>query len=58
MIVALGLPLKVTTIIVGYIFSMQFSDFRARGFISIPTPPKVGLTEFFHVDAVASIYPS
>ena len=57
MIVGLGLPLKVATIILGYIFSMLFSDFRARGPISIPTPPSVALTEFSHVDAVANVHP-
>ena len=57
MIVALWLPLKVATIILGCIFSMLFSDFRARGPISIPIPPIVVLTEFFHADAVASIHP-
>ena len=56
MIVALGLPLKVATIILGCIFSMLFSDLRARGPISIPTPPIVELTEFFHADAVANVH--
>ena len=55
MIVALGLPLKVTTIILGCIFSVLFRDFRAHGPISIPTPPIVALTEFFHEDAVANV---
>ena len=53
----LGLPLKVATIILGCIFSMLFSDFRARGPIRIPAPPIVALTEFFHADAVASVRP-
>ena len=57
MIVALGLPLKVATIILGCIFSMLFRDFRACGPISIPTPPIVALTEFFHADTVASVHP-
>ena len=56
-IVALGLPLKVATIILGCILSMLFNDFRALGPISIPTPPTVVLTEFFHADAVASGHP-
>ena len=47
MIVDLGLPLKVATIILGCIFSILFSDFRACGPISIPTPPIVALTELF-----------
>ena len=57
MIVALGLPLKVATIILGCIFSMLFGDFRARGLISIPTPTIMALIEFFHADAVASAHP-
>ena len=36
---------------------MLFSVFNARGPISIPTPPTVALTEFFHADTVASIHP-
>ena len=36
---------------------MLFSDFRTCGPISIPTPPTVALTEFFHADAVASVHP-
>ena len=47
MIVALGLPLKVATIILNCSFYMLFSDFWARGPISIPT----------HADAVASVHP-
>ena len=57
MIIALRLPLKVPSIILGCIFSMLFSDFRARGPIGIPTPSIVILTEFFHADAVASVHP-
>ena len=57
MIVALGLPLKIITIILGCIFSMLFSDFRVRGHISILTPPIVELTEFFYADAVAIVHP-
>ena len=57
MIVALGLPLKVATLILGCIFSILFNDFRACGPISIPTPLILALTEFFHADAVASIHP-
>ena len=57
MIVSLGLPLKVATIILGWIFSMLFTDFRACGPISIATPPIVTMTEFFHTDAVACVYP-
>ena len=50
MIVALGLPSKVATIILGCIFSMLLSDFTAHGSISIPIPPIMTLTEFFHAD--------
>ena len=56
MIVVLGVPLKVATIIVGFIFSVIFSDFRARGPISIPSSPIVTLTKFFHADAVANAH--
>ena len=54
MIVALGLPLKVATIILRRVLSMLLSDFKALGPISLPTPT-VALTEFFHADTVASI---
>ena len=54
MIVAVRLSLKVAPIILGFIFFMLFSDFRARSPINIPTPP---LTEFFHAYAVASFHP-
>ena len=57
MIVALALPSKVATIILGCIFSMLFSDFTARGPKSIPTFHIVALTEFFHTDAVANVHP-
>ena len=57
MIVALGLPLKVATIILGCILSSLSSDFKALGPISIPTPPTVALTEFFRIDTVASVHP-
>ena len=36
-IVVLGMPLNVATIILGCIFSMLLSDFSARGLRSIPT---------------------
>ena len=57
MLVALGLPLKVATVILGCVFSMLFSDFRTHGPISVPTPTTVALTKLFHADAVASVYP-
>ena len=57
MIVALGLPLKVATIILGCILSMLWSDFNALGPISMPTPPTVALIKFFHADTLASVHP-
>ena len=56
MIVALGLPLNVAVIILGCILSMLLSVFIALGPISIPTPPTVALTEFFHADTVVSVH--
>ena len=56
MIVDLELPLNVATIILGCIFSMLFSDFRARGPISIPTPPIVALTKFFYADTETNVH--
>ena len=56
MVVALGLPLNGASIILGSIFSTLFSEFGARGPISILTPPTVALTEFFYADAVASVH--
>ena len=35
---------------------MLLSDFRARGSISMPTPPIASLTEFFHVDTEINVY--
>ena len=56
-IVALGLPLKISTIIVGSIISLLLRDFKALCPISIPTTPIVALTEFFYADTVASVHP-
>ena len=36
---------------------MLFSAFNALGPISIPYPPTVAFTEFFHTDTVASVHP-
>ena len=47
MIIALGLLLKVATIILDCILSLIFGNFRACGSIRVPTPPIVALTEFF-----------
>ena len=56
MIAALWLPLNLAAIILGCILSMLLSVFNALGPISIPTPPTVALTNFFHADtSIASI---
>ena len=57
MIVSLGFPLNVATIILGCILSMLLSVFNALGPISILTPPTVALTEFFHADIVTIDHP-
>ena len=57
MIVALELPLKLVTIILGCILTMLLNDFNALGPISMPSPPTVALIEFFYADIVASIHP-
>ena len=57
MIIALGLPLNIATIILGFIFSVQFNDFRARGSITITTPTVVAVTEYFHADAEINVNP-
>ena len=56
MIVALGLPLKVATIILGCILSMLLSDFTALGPVSMPSPPTVALTVYFHADTEANVH--
>ena len=53
----LGLPLNVTHIFFSWISSMLFSDFKAWGLRSIPTPPVAELTEFFHADADTTVHP-
>ena len=57
MIAALGLPLNVAAITLGCILSMLLCVFNPLGPISIPTPPTLALTEFFHADTVASVHP-
>ena len=57
MIVALGLPLNVAVIILGWILSMLLSVFIALGPISIPTLPTVALSEFFQADTGVSVHP-
>ena len=49
-IVVLWLPLNDAHVILGCIFSMLFSDFKARILRSIPTPPMTALKEIFHAD--------
>ena len=56
MIVVLGLPLNVATIILSCIFSMLFCNFRAHGPISITTPPIAALIEFFYLDAEINVH--
>ena len=36
---------------------MLMSGFKARGLRSIPTPPMMALTVFFHADALTNVYP-
>ena len=56
MIVLQGLQLNVATIILGCIFSILISDFRACGPISISTPSIEALTEFFDVDTETNVH--
>ena len=44
--------IKSSVMILGWILSMLFTDFNARGLRSIPMSPMVALMEFFHADAV------
>ena len=53
----MGLPLNVAAIILGCILSMLSIVFKALDLISIPIPPTVAFTEFFHADTVASVHP-
>ena len=57
MIVVLGLPLNVATIILSCISSMLFSYSSAHGPISIPTCPITALNDFFPADALANVHP-
>ena len=57
MIVALGLPLNMAAIILGYILSMLLSVFNVQGPVRIPIPPTGALIEFFQADTVASVHP-
>ena len=53
MLVALGLPLNIATIILGCIFLVLFRDFGPK---SIPTPAIAVLTEFFHADEETNVH--
>ena len=55
MIIEMGLPLNVAYVILDGIFSVLFCDFKPRGLRSLPTPPMVALTEFFHVHAETNV---
>ena len=57
MIVTLALPLNVAANILGCVLSMLLIVFNALGPTSIPSPPTLALTEFFHADAAASVHP-
>ena len=57
MIIVLGLPLNMATIILGCIFSMLLNDFRACGLMSILTHTIAALTEFFYADAERNVHP-
>ena len=54
-LVVKGLPLNVSQIILISIFSMLFSDFRARGLRSIATLAVLALKVFFYVDAGTNV---
>ena len=56
MIVLQGFPLNISHIILGLILSMLFSDFKAQGRGSVPTPPIVALLEFFHTDTEINVH--
>ena len=51
MIVSLGLPLNVATVILVYIFSVLLTDYSTQRLRSIPTAPMTALTEFFPEDS-------
>ena len=57
MVVVLGLPLNVASIIIGCIFAMPISYFRAHGLIRIPALPIAALTEFSHADVETNVHP-
>ena len=58
MIVVLGLPLNVATIILGCIFSMLLKDFRACGSRRIPITLRMALTVFLHANVEINVHPS
>ena len=51
------LLLNVAHLILGWVFSLLFNHFKARGLRSIPTPLRMALTEFFHAHAKTNVYP-
>ena len=56
MIVVLGLLLNVACIILGWTFSMIFSDLKAQELWSVPAPSSPTLTEFFNENDDAYVY--
>ena len=56
-IVVYGLQLNEAHIILVCIFSMLFSDSKARGLITIPSSLMTALSEFSHADSERNFYP-
>ena len=56
MIIVLGLPLNLATIILGCIFSILLSDFRAKGLRNIPISSTAALTHFLHANAEINVH--
>ena len=52
-----GVAVKLVTIILGYIFLILLSDFRARWLRNIPTSPMTALTDFSRADVEINVYP-
>ena len=51
------LPLNVSHIILSWNPLLLLSDFKVQRLRSVPTPPVVVYTEFFHTDAETNIHP-
>ena len=47
----------VNHIILDWIFSVLFNDFKARGLRKMSTPPMVALTDFFQADTNTNVKP-